>query len=141
MTYPHQPGYKAEGTSMEAAEANREKAPTLREQCLRVLKEQGPLTADEVAARLEKSVLSVRPRVTELRKMGLVEATGERRENASGLKAEVLQAAVEVGIVDSDWKQCAICYHMFHPSALLGNVCAPCELEQAPPLAQGELFL
>jgi predicted ArsR family transcriptional regulator len=47
------------------------------------------LTADEAAAKLDESVLAVRPRVSELFHAGLIEKTGERRLNASGLFAHV----------------------------------------------------
>jgi predicted ArsR family transcriptional regulator len=46
-------------------------------------------TADEIAAKLGESVLAVRPRVSELFHAGLIEKTGERRANASGLQAHV----------------------------------------------------
>jgi predicted transcriptional regulator len=40
-----------------------------------------PATCSELAERMGWPVTSVRPRVTELRKMGLVDATGARRES------------------------------------------------------------
>jgi hypothetical protein len=49
----------------------------------------GPLTADEAAAKLGESVLSIRPRISELRARGLIAPTGERRRNASGMRAMV----------------------------------------------------
>jgi hypothetical protein len=55
------------------------------------------LTADEIAAALDESVLAIRPRVSELFHAGLIEKTGERRRNQSGLSAHVWKklAAVE----------------------------------------------
>jgi len=47
------------------------------------------LTADEIAAKLDESVLAVRPRVSELFHAGAIEKTGDRRPNASGLPAHV----------------------------------------------------
>ena len=47
------------------------------------------LTADEIAAKLAASVLAVRPRVSELFHGGEIVKTGERRTNASGLRAYV----------------------------------------------------
>lgn len=38
-------------------------------------------TCSELAARIGWPVTSVRPRITELRKMGLVDVTGERRDH------------------------------------------------------------
>ena len=47
------------------------------------------LTADEIAKTLNLSVLSVRPRVSELRRNGEIEQTGGRRKNDSGMTATV----------------------------------------------------
>jgi predicted ArsR family transcriptional regulator len=86
--YPNSPGYKRPGTSREAAEAIKPRAAILRERSLAALKHR-PMTADEVAAHLGESVLSIRPRITELHELGLIEQTGERRRNASGRMAAV----------------------------------------------------
>jgi hypothetical protein len=86
--YPHQPGFKARGTSEAAAEHMKTEAPTLREACLIAIQHaRYPLTADEVAGVLNKSVLSIRPRVAELAAKGLIVDSGTRRENASGRDA------------------------------------------------------
>jgi hypothetical protein len=45
--------------------------------------------ADSIAAMLDLSILTVRPRLTELRIMNLVFDTGIRRPNASGRNAIV----------------------------------------------------
>ncbi|AXU20368.1 hypothetical protein C7W88_16950 [Novosphingobium sp. THN1] len=86
--YPEAPGHRGVDTSIEAAESMEKSAPLLRKRCLDRLK-MGPATADEVAAFLELSVLSVRPRFTELYTDGLIYDTGERRPNASGRRAKV----------------------------------------------------
>lgn len=87
-SYPHAPGAKRRDTAKRAAREMKPKAPTLRDQCLKVFRESGrALTADEVARALGKSVLSIRPRVAELANMKLIEDSGERRENASGKDA------------------------------------------------------
>lgn len=93
--YPNVPGSKAPGTSEEAAESMRVSAPTLRAEALMVLERSGPLTADEIANRLNRSVLAIRPRVTELFKMGRIEDTGTRRANASGRRAVVWRVTHE----------------------------------------------
>jgi hypothetical protein len=65
-------------------------ASLLRQQCLNVLgRHPGGLTADEVAAALGESVLSIRPRMSELRRLGEIADTGDRRRNASGHTAAV----------------------------------------------------
>jgi DNA-binding transcriptional ArsR family regulator len=56
------------------------------------------LTADEIAAKLGESVLAVRPRVSELFHAGLIEKTGERRPNASGLNAYVWKKPATGGV-------------------------------------------
>jgi len=52
-------------------------------------------TADEIAKDLNLSVLSVRPRVSELNRLGDIEQTGARRKNESGMTATVWQIASE----------------------------------------------
>ena len=52
----------------------------------------GGLTADEIAADLGESVLSIRPRVSELHRLGMIEKTKVRRRNASGMSASVWRA-------------------------------------------------
>lgn len=90
--YPHAPGFKRQGTSAEAAKAVKSRAATLRDEVLQVLA-RAALTADEVAERLGESVLSVRPRLSELSARGLIAETGARRQNASGKMASVWRAA------------------------------------------------
>lgn len=93
FTYPLSPGFKEAGTSREAAESMTGCAALLRRRCLDALKNHGPATADEVAARLDLSVLSVRPRFSELLRDYRIADTGTRRANASGRSAKVWRAA------------------------------------------------
>lgn len=86
--YPHTPGYKERDTSRRAALAVRPRAATLRQRCLEVLRGQ-ELTADEVAAKMGESILSIRPRIAELNKMGLIVDAARRKRNASGENAKV----------------------------------------------------
>lgn len=86
-TYPHAPGFKRPGTSQDAAESVRN-VEFIRGRAYARIKEL-PRTADEVALSLGLSILSVRPRITELSKLGLIEDSGQRRKNASGRKAIV----------------------------------------------------
>ena len=90
FTYPTGPGFKEGETSREAAEAISATAPLLRERCLDCLS-LGPKTPDEVAERLGLSILSVRPRISELARMGRIRDTGQRRRNRSGKRAKVWQ--------------------------------------------------
>jgi predicted Rossmann fold nucleotide-binding protein DprA/Smf involved in DNA uptake len=91
-TYPNVPGHRWRETSIAAAESMKDKAPTLRARCLAELSN-GPSTADQIAGSLEQSILSVRPRVAELARMGLIVDTGVRALNASGKSAIVWAAA------------------------------------------------
>lgn len=93
FTYPRAPGFKELTTSKDAAAII---APTVSEchaAILKLLRGVGPsgLTADEVADRLGKSILGIRPRISELGPANLnkIERTGERRKNASGIMAAV----------------------------------------------------
>jgi predicted ArsR family transcriptional regulator len=84
--YPNDAGWKEETTSKAAAQEI--DTETLRElvlDCLALT----DLTADECAEMLHKSVLSIRPRFSELRAKGLIVPEGSRRLNKSGKKAIV----------------------------------------------------
>ena len=92
--YPEGPGFKEHTTSKEAA---RRIAPTItkiKAEVIETLKVQGPsgLTPDQIAMRIDRSILAVRPRLTELHHAGLVERTGDVRRNSSGLFARVYRA-------------------------------------------------
>ncbi len=86
--YPHAPGHQDTDTSKEAAESIKPCVVSLRLACLSALGI-NPMTADEVASSLRKSILSIRPRLTELRRLGQIEDTGWRRPNESGKRAIV----------------------------------------------------
>ncbi len=87
--YPATPGWKRGSTSKDAAEAVRQRAPILRAAVLEVLRTCGEKTADEVAEILGRTPFSIRPRLTELYRMSLIEPTAEVRPNASGANARV----------------------------------------------------
>jgi DNA-directed RNA polymerase specialized sigma24 family protein len=88
--YPDVPGYRVEGPSREAAEAIEGIAGTLRAQVREVITNcPNGITADEIAHRLGKSVLSIRPRVSELRRLGEIRQSGARGKNESGMSASV----------------------------------------------------
>ncbi len=88
--YPVAPGTKGRATSAEAAHAAKPTAATLRTQCLkRIALHPSGLTADEAAALLKLSVLSIRPRFSELAADGKITDSGHRRQNESGRRAIV----------------------------------------------------
>jgi hypothetical protein len=69
--YPDQPGFKTSGPSEDAASAIAGMAGIIRDRVREVIANSpSGITADEVAHRLNRSVLSVRPRVSELRRLG-----------------------------------------------------------------------
>lgn len=89
MSYPQTPGSYPVDTSVEAAETV--DADTLRRQVLVVLDRwRDGLTADEVAAVLGRDRLAIRPRLSELKRLGLVRDSGIRRPNRSGRSAAVM---------------------------------------------------
>jgi len=92
MTYPHTAGHAPVDTSIEAAEQI--DAATLRRQVVAVMARwpEG-LTADEVAAVLGRDRLAIRPRLSELKRLGLVRDSGQLRKNRSGRNAAVMVAA------------------------------------------------
>ena len=80
----------ATGEALQAARTNVGRTERLRALVLEVLAAAPDgLTADEIAAKLDASVLAVRPRVSELFHAARIEKTGERRLNQSGLAAHV----------------------------------------------------
>ena len=87
--YPNSPGFADTDTSIDAAQDMEPKAPRLRQMVLDALYSHGGLTADEAAGRLEKDILSIRPRFSELAALDLIANTGLKRPNKSGKKAIV----------------------------------------------------
>lgn len=96
--YPHHPGFRDSATSKAAAIAVAPKAKTVRLAVLRIYADAYPhgLVADDAAHRLGKTPLWIRPRVTELKQLGLIEALPETRPNKdSGHRARVLRATAK----------------------------------------------
>jgi predicted ArsR family transcriptional regulator len=94
LIYPAAPGFKVSGPSEQAAKAVRGSAAKMRGLVLaQIEKSPNGATADEVAKELNLSVLSVRPRVSELNRTGDIRQTTERRKNESGMTATVWQIA------------------------------------------------
>lgn len=89
FSYPHRPGAQGRDTSLAAAEHAAETAPLLRGKALAIVERSNGMTADEVAGKLGLSILSIRPRMTELSRLGKVRDSGKRRANASGRNAIV----------------------------------------------------
>jgi len=94
LFYPAAPGFKEHTTSREAAERVTSTAETLRGLALQHLRAIYPCgaTADELAEQFNVSVLSMRPRISELRRKGEIVPSGERHTNSSGMSAHVWRA-------------------------------------------------
>lgn len=91
--YGDLPGFKDSGASRDAAIAVSGGTQDLQDRCLAALKRYGPMTADEIAAKIERKPGAVRPRLSELKGLNKVIKTGVRRKNESGLSASVWRAA------------------------------------------------
>lgn len=89
MPYHETIGYQRTETSFNAAVRAAVNARNVRDKVAAVLAERGPMTADEIAAVLGLSILTVRPRVTDLNKAGRIEDTGVRRQTGAGNAAIV----------------------------------------------------
>jgi len=92
--YPDIPGAKGEGITRETSEAAADAiAPAvklLQGAALRSLASLERATVLECISRTSYTRESLQPRFSELRAMGLIEPTGERRRNPSGKSAAVL---------------------------------------------------
>jgi len=76
-----------------------EKTPrqgTMRDKILSMLNASpAGLTGDEIAALIAEKPLAIRPRLTEMKKAGLLIENGETRKSASGRSAKVLVVAAK----------------------------------------------
>jgi hypothetical protein len=88
------PGSKERGGySNAAALAVASRACQLREETFDYISSHPDLTADEIAAGMDRSPWAIRPRVSELRKEGRVISSGRGRNPSSGLSANLWRAA------------------------------------------------
>lgn len=86
--YPFTPGFKSRETSRQAGASIN--SAVLQAKVLEQFRIPGMwLTADEVADRLGIDKLSIRPRISELSRLGKIMDAGCRRKNASGKSAIV----------------------------------------------------
>lgn len=95
FSYPRFAGWKEETTSRDAAVAIEAsgQAATVRAALMELFAADITDTADGMAARLGLNILSVRPRVSELARQGLIERTGERRLSSQRVMAAVWRRA------------------------------------------------
>lgn len=90
-SYPISPGYKGGETSLSAAQAMASTAGTIRDQVLGVI-QRWPSTPEEIARDLGIDLYTVRPRVSELKRLGKIQDSGDRRMSRGGKSAIVWQA-------------------------------------------------
>lgn len=81
-------------TSVEAAALAALRSSELRALVHRTLFDDGDHTVDEVCRLTGRPRYSLQPRFTELRKLGLIRDSGERRFNRSGARAIVWRSTV-----------------------------------------------
>src|SRR3954469_23582098 len=87
-TYPVAPGSKERGGASEAAaKIIAPQVKGLRRKVLDVIAEGRELTADKIAFQLQRTSFSIRPRVSELLALGLIEKAPDRGRNESGMSA------------------------------------------------------
>jgi predicted ArsR family transcriptional regulator len=89
--YPNTPSPGRTDTSAEAATHIAPRVQTLRDRALAVLQEKEG-SADSVAEALGEESYNIRPRVTELFKLGLVEDSGKRQKNRHNRNCIVYRA-------------------------------------------------
>ena len=90
-TYPHSPGHRGVDTSIEAAGSIARKLGRLQAITHKAISLTGHrgATSHELCDRLDIANTSIQPRISELRRMGRIKDSGQRRRNASGVSAIV----------------------------------------------------
>ncbi len=83
--YPRRAGYSEPTTSKEAADRieAQGRANALRDRLRAFFDGGGTGTVHEIARLFAEQVAAIQPRFSELRKLGIIEPTGERRKNAA----------------------------------------------------------
>lgn len=92
--YPHGPATGCTDTSRQAAAAISSVTAQVQREVLFAIRERGSLglTCCELARRLGRERTTVQPRTSELRKLGLIRDSGQRRANPNGKRAIVWTA-------------------------------------------------
>jgi len=91
--YPHAPGWKARETAKQAAEEMKPRAPTIQARIMDSMRKGYGYTPDAFAEAHGLSPLAVRPRFSELAKLGKIKDSGRRASNGSGRKAIIWVAS------------------------------------------------
>ncbi|MCP5087886.1 MAG: hypothetical protein GY952_13925 [Rhodobacteraceae bacterium] len=99
--YPNAAGWKEGDTSRAAAKTIEAsgRGRNLREQCLELFQTGWQGTSEEVSKRLQEHDLSIRPRLSELRGLGLLEPTGEKKRGMFGKDIHIWRLKSEQGVL------------------------------------------
>ena len=87
-TYPHVPGWQKTDTSKAAADQVSDVAG-LRKEVLKAIQGSSGLTTEEIETLTGIDYRTAQPRTSELRALGFIEDSGQRRRNRSGRAAIV----------------------------------------------------
>lgn len=92
--YPHVPGHRGVSSSIEAAEKIAPKVHTMRDRVYGIIKVcgQNGITVEELCQFMKMEPKHCQPRVSELRKLGKVVDSGDRRPSESGVRVIVWKA-------------------------------------------------
>ena len=93
--YPSIAGHRGVDTSISAAEGIRLSVGRLQRMALNAIRQAGSrgLTTNELAVAVRIARDSIQPRTSELRELGLIYDSGDRRPNHNGKRAIVWRAA------------------------------------------------
>jgi len=99
--YPHKAGHRGVRTSISAAEDINKHLSRIKKMVLLELSKVYPkgLTGTEIADKTKRSILSIRPRTTELKILGLIIDTEETKKNDAG-KPEIIYKLRNLDVID-----------------------------------------
>ena len=92
--YPQVPGWKGTDTSLAAARFIAVNLSARQTEVYVSLRDVGPATMHDLARRLGRSTYATAPRISELRDMGLVDDSGQRKVNTSSLRTAIVWQAM-----------------------------------------------
>lgn len=93
--YPKIAGHRRTKTSKQAARRVQSRTERAREQIMSLLDAHGALTADECAELLGYRILFMRPRMSELKKMGMVIESGIVRLSSEGANSAAFKGVTD----------------------------------------------
>ena len=99
--YPHKAGHRGVRTSIASAQDINKQLSRLKKMVLLELSKVYPkgLTGSEIADKTKRNLLTIRPRTTELKILGLIIDTEETRKNDAG-KPEIIYKLRGLDVID-----------------------------------------